>query len=86
MTRKNKYWQNGQKVAFCEINPTLCQNVMIIHQTIDSSMKSRYSLIISEAQIDEKHQNSPQIVGMKHGQNGPDECFIKRTKLKLILF
>jgi hypothetical protein len=35
-------------------NPTLCQNVMIIHQTIDLYMKFSYSLIIIDHQIDGK--------------------------------
>ncbi len=50
---------------------------MIIHQTIDSSMKFRHSLIINAAQIDEKHQNSPQIhpfqvVGIKKWTKWPE--------------
>jgi hypothetical protein len=41
--------------------PTLCQNVMIIHISIDLYMKFRYSLIITDNQIHLKHQNSTEI-------------------------
>ncbi len=42
-------------------NPTFSQNLMIFHQTIDLNMMFRYSLIINDHQIHEKHQNSSQI-------------------------
>ncbi len=54
-----------KKLSICTMrdlpfNPTLCQNLMIFHQTIDLNMKFRYSWIINDHQIHEKHNNSPQ--------------------------
>jgi hypothetical protein len=42
-------------------NPTFSQNLMIFQQTIDLNMMFKYSLIINDHQIHEKHQNSSQI-------------------------
>jgi len=67
----NVWREYGQKLSLCTMrdlpfNPTLCQNLMIIHQTIDLNMKFRYSWIINDHQIHEKHQNSPQIHRFQH--------------------
>ena len=42
---------------------------MMIQQTVDFNMKFRYSLIITDPQINEKYQNSTLIHPFPTGQN-----------------
>jgi hypothetical protein len=44
-----------QKIGPFAFQPIFCENVMFFHNNIDVKIKFRYSLIVIDHQIDEKH-------------------------------